>query len=56
MALDKLDDIDIERDDHIIDTALRGLSKAKHEVIDLEKDAIKDFQKLTIAKSLPTIN
>jgi hypothetical protein len=36
--------------------ANRQLDTPKHEEVDLKKDAIKDFQKLTIAKGLPTIN
>jgi len=56
LQLERIGNIDIENDDHIIDTALRGLAKAKHEEVDLKRDAIKDFQKLTIAKGLPTIN
>lgn len=56
LQLETIKDIDIDKDDYIIDTALKGLSKAKHEDVDLTKDAIQDFQKLSIAKGLPTIN
>ena len=54
--MERIKDIDIDKDDYIIDTALKELSKAKHEDVDLTKDAIQDFQKLSIVKGLPTIN